>query len=189
MYVEPIKDRAKIAEVGNYLAKNRNAKYAMLWKFGCNTILRISDLLAFRVCDVMNGDGVRDKLGLREIKTGKVRIIYFNEPLRRDLQVYIINNGLKAFDYLFYHSPRHKNRPLSRKSAWREIKAACKAVGITANVGTHTMRKSLAWAIYSSDKDLGLTMTMLNHSSVKSTLSYLGITNAQIEKAYMQTCL
>ena len=42
--VEPIKDKKLVEEVEKYLAK-QSLRNQLIWVFGCNTGLRISDIL------------------------------------------------------------------------------------------------------------------------------------------------
>ena len=45
----------------------------------------------------------------------------------------------------------------------------------------HTMRKTFGYQFYTQTKDLEQLMTILNHSSQKITLRYIGITKETIE--------
>ena len=49
--VEPIKDKKLVEEVEKYLAK-QSLRNQLIWVFGCNTGLRISDILGLNVEDV-----------------------------------------------------------------------------------------------------------------------------------------
>lgn len=53
MTVEPIREKAKIIQMYHYL-NNKSPKYGMIFKFGINTGLRISDILPIRLCDIYN---------------------------------------------------------------------------------------------------------------------------------------
>ena len=68
MTVEPIRDKAKIKQMYQLL-KGRDEKYALLFKFGLNTGLRISDIIPLRVKDVMSTNmQFHDYLILKEKK-------------------------------------------------------------------------------------------------------------------------
>ena len=51
--VEPIKDKKDVEAVEQYLAKH-SLRNQLIWVFGCNTGLRISDILGLNVEDVRN---------------------------------------------------------------------------------------------------------------------------------------
>ena len=74
--VEPIRDKKKIRAVEDYLAK-RSKRNRLLFVLGCNSGLRVSDILALNVKDV------RDKthIELNEKKTGKCKRFPINESM------------------------------------------------------------------------------------------------------------
>ena len=53
MLVEPIRSKKEIDKIANYL-KDQNYRDYMIFKFGINFGLRISDILKLNVCDVKN---------------------------------------------------------------------------------------------------------------------------------------
>ncbi len=79
--------------------------------------------------------------------------------------------GLDEEEFLF-KSREGRNKPISRYMAYKIIKAAALKVGLS-DIGTHSLRKSMAFQIYDRTKDIGLVMSLLNHSSPKVTLRLL----------------
>ena len=51
-------------------------------------------------------------------------------------------------------------------------------------MGSHSMRKTLAYHIYKETKNIVLVMHMLNHQSSKQTLSYIGVTQDSMDNVY-----
>ena len=50
-------------------------------------------------------------------------------------------------------------------------------------LGTHTMRKTVTYRVYTqSNYNIGLVMSLLNHSSEAMTLKYLGLDQVSREK-------
>jgi integrase len=71
MTVEPIRDKAKIKQMYQYL-HGKDPKYGLIFKFGLNTGLRISDILPLRAKDIFVSNGeFRDYLVLKEKKNKK----------------------------------------------------------------------------------------------------------------------
>lgn len=71
MTVEPIRDKVKIKQMYQYL-NGRDHKYGLIFKFGLNTGLRISDILPLKVKDIFLRKGVfYEYLVLKEKKTKK----------------------------------------------------------------------------------------------------------------------
>lgn len=64
--VEPIKDREQLKAVEEYLA-NRSKRNQLIFVFGTNIGLRVSDILGLNISDVKNKTYVE----IREKKTGK----------------------------------------------------------------------------------------------------------------------
>ena len=71
---------------------------------------------------------------------------------------------------------------------WRMIKESAKEAGITQNIGTHSLRKSFCRRLYDNANDkskvLVVLQKILNHSSSLTTLSYIGITNDDMDDAF-----
>ena len=55
------------------------------------------------------------------------------------------------------------------------INKACRNVGITDKIGNHTLRKSWGYHFYKKTKDIALIQDLLNHSSQRVTMRYIGI--------------
>jgi integrase len=181
MTVEPIREKEIIIEMYNYLM-NKNRKYALLFKFGLNTGLRISDILPVRVSDIYSDySKFKEYLTLYEKKTGKEKKIKVNNALRSIIDEYIKIEKLNTTSYLFYSN---KSNHLSRIQAYRVLKEAANSIGIE-NFGTHSLRKTWGyWTYKTSQHNIGLIMDTFNHSSQSITLRYIGISQDQKDELY-----
>lgn len=163
--VQPIRDKKLIERMKNELRKSGTRDY-MLFCFGINIGLRISDILSLKVIDVRD----RSHITLTEQKTGKVRRIKIN-GISDDLNDYI--QGMNDNDYLF-RSQKGENSPISRVQAYRILNKAADALGIE-EIGTHTMRKTFGYHFYQKTKDVALLQELFQHSAPSVTLRYIGI--------------
>ncbi|HHV38926.1 MAG TPA: tyrosine-type recombinase/integrase [Tepidimicrobium sp.] len=181
MAVEPIRDRTKINQMYYYL-NGRNPKYGILFKFGLNTGLRISDILPLKVKDIYNENGdFKEYLILSEQKTRKEKKIKLNDAIRKSLNTYINQQKLKNDDYIF---PSQKGGHIGRVQAYRILKEAAEALGVE-NFGTHSLRKTWGYWTYKMSKyNIGLIMDTFNHASQSITLRYIGITQDQKDELY-----
>lgn len=181
MTVEPIRDRAKIKQMYHYL-NGIHPKYGLIFKFGINTGLRISDLLPIRVLDIYNARGAfREHLIITEQKTSKEKRIKLNDILRGCLNAYIKEQALTQQDYLFFSQ---KGDYLGRIHVYKKLREAADALGIE-NVGTHTLRKTWGYWTYKISKyNIGLIMDTFNHTSTAITLRYIGINQDQKDELY-----
>ncbi len=172
--VEPIRDKEVIKDMIDYL-RLKSDRDALLFMFGIYSGLRISDIIKLRVRDVKG----KDRVAVKETKTGKEKILKINPMLRKEIAVYI--TGKKDYEVLF-KSPRGINKPISRQQAYNIINSAGKHFGLE-RIGTHTMRKTFGFHIYQKTKDITLVQKLLNHSSPEFTLAYIGMTQKTMEDA------
>ena len=181
MTVEPIRDRLKIKQMYNYL-NGKDPKYGLLFKFGLNTGLRISDILPVKVNDIYNNKNeFRDYFVLKEKKTGKERKIKINNALRKVIEIFVNNNNLTNESYLFTSK---KGRHFGRIQAYRILKESADILGIE-NFGTHSLRKTWGyWTYKISRYNIGLIMDTFNHSSQNITLRYIGINQDDKDELY-----
>ena len=57
---------------------------------------------------------------------------------------------------------------------------------IQVSLGTHSMRKTYGYYLYQNTKDIARVMKMLRHSSEGVTLRYIGITQDDIDKDFVE---
>ena len=172
--VNPIKEIKDIEKMKQSLS----GRDLLLFVFGINSSLRISDILSLKVGDVRN----KTSLILSEKKTKKRKEFRFNQSLINALNE-LIPETASDDDWLF-PSKRNAEKPLDRTQAWRNLNAAAKRSGITVNIGTHTLRKTWAYHRYKAGYNVAQLMVALNHSSQTETLRYIGIEQEQIDDLY-----
>jgi integrase len=182
MTVEPIRNKENIKKMFYYL-NGKNSKYGLLFKYGLNTGLRISDILPLRVSDVFNQNGkFKDYLIIKEKKTGKEKKIKLNDAIRKMLQAYAKEMRLTPDAFFFYS--RKSGGHIQRVQAYKVLKEAANICGVE-NFGTHSMRKTWGYWTYKASKyNIGLIMETFNHSSQTVTLRYIGVNQDQKDELY-----
>ncbi|MFC9540778.1 site-specific integrase [Lysinibacillus sp. NPDC056959] len=173
-FVQPIRDPEYIRVIKKYLI-DWNYRNYMLFVVGINSGLRISDILQLKVSETQ-----RPYFSVVEKKTKKTRRIEMTPQLKRELKQYV--EGKDEYEYLF-KSREGVNKPISRSTAYKILNKAALAVGLDENIGTHTLRKTFGYHFYKQTKDVALLQEILNHSSPKITLRYIGINQDQMDKA------
>lgn len=182
-FVEPIRDRKKIAQIKNLLRGQVRYRDLLLFVVGINTALRISDLLKLQVNQFVDEDGkIRKRFWIREQKRGKRHEITINQSMKEALVEYLDAYPFVLDDpwsYLFFN-PRTR-QPIKRGQAWKFITAICWEVGLRGNYGTHSLRKTWGYHARMQGVDLALIMYKLNHNSIAYTKRYLGITDDELQ--------
>lgn len=177
--VEAVKEREDIRAVGVFLEKHGSKDYRDIWELGINAALRISDLLALRYADVV---GV-EELTLTESKTDKKRTIRLNSKARE-----IIARRREEHpddEWLFQakgNRARSARKPIDRSTVARKFKEIGDIMGIA--LGTHSMRKTRGYAMWSDGVPIEFICKVLNHSSPSVTMRYIGIEQEDIRRSY-----
>lgn len=183
-FVQPIRDKGKIKRVKDLLKSKSLRDYA-LFTLGINSGLRISDLLNLKMSDVLTDKGkLKDRITIREKKTGKVKDFPIGPSAGKALREYLDRETVAMNGYLFT-SRKGNNKPISRVQAYRILNKACETAGLDVQIGTHTLRKTFGYHAYQEGKDITLIQKLFNHASPSVTLRYIGITQDDLDNVYM----
>lgn len=184
--VAPIKDKRSINKMKKSLSKGRfGERNVLIFSIGINTAYRISDLRYLKLSDVLtiknkNKIVVKDRLALKEQKTGKYNSIILSNQLREDIWKYTVKNFPEYLDNLdlahyLFPSGKGLDKPMNRQTLWAILNCAANENGIP-NIGSHSMRKTFGYFLYKNKVSIEIIQELLNHSSQKDTLRYIGIT-------------
>lgn len=183
--VLPIKDSNILHEVQDTLLNNfqYGRRNYTIFQVGKVTLLRASDVLALRRNKIFDNDGtIKKNAYIRDKKTGKPNTLYL-KPVKQDLLDYyawLQENNIQS-EWLFPSSTHH-DRHITEKQFYKIMAKTGDLLGIN-YLGTHTMRKTGAYRVYTqSNYNIGLVMSLLNHSSEAMTLKYLGLDQVSREK-------
>ncbi len=89
-FVEPIRDRRKVANIKNMMHGQGRFRDLLLITIGVNTALRVSDLLLIRIGQLVSDGGeIAEPFTIREEKRGKRNVIFINDSIRHALTVYL----------------------------------------------------------------------------------------------------
>lgn len=174
--VQAIKDRAHIERIKQAL----HGRDLLLFTLGINVGLRISDLLALTVADVRDQDSVK----IVEGKTDKTRVFTLNDAAKNAIQAHV--SADTPGDAPLFPS-RKGDKPISRVQAYRILNSAVERAGLAdvyTSFGAHSLRKTFGYFAYSTGVDITLIMRVLNHSSARETLRYIGIEADNVADVY-----
>ena len=187
MATEPIRNKNQVRELAGYWLKRGNIRnYAMII-LGVYTALRIGDLLSLTWDGVYDGErgAFRSHVTLTEKKTGKQKTIALNGKATAALRLLLPH---RRGEYIFSNN-RREPAPISRVQAWRIIRAAAEAVKIAGRIACHSLRKTFGYFAWKAGVLPVLLMDIFNHSSFEITRRYLGISQDERDKVYLEMAL
>jgi len=143
--------------------------------------------MGLKQTDIFNLDGsIKQNAFIHDRKTGKPNTLYL-KPVQTELLLYrqwLLDHKL-ASEWLF-PSIQHPDRHITEKQFYKIMSRVGDLLEIN-YLGTHTMRKTGAYRVYTqSNYNIGLVMHLLNHSSESMTLAYLGLDQASTENMLNQ---
>lgn len=198
---EPIKNLEDINRITQYLIHNKRYRDNMLFITGINFGLRAGDLLSLRFGRLINDDYTFKKtFPIEEEKTQNTRTrrknrhITINNAVIDAVILYLKNTpGVSLSDYMFRsisNNGKNNNKPIKVRSLERILKKMAGELNLNVKISTHTLRKTFCYhqmvMSHHNSRKLLLLQQMLGHSSPMMTLAYIGITNEEIEEAYMK---
>jgi len=185
--MEPIREKRQVRELAGYWLKRGCVRNYALIVMGVCTALRIGDLLRVAWADVYDeerGD-FRTHVTLVEKKTGKQKSIALNRQAVKALRLlYPLRRGAYVFA-----SNRKEDKAISRVQAWRVIRAAADAIGLAGRVACHSLRKTFGLFAWKAGVLPVLLMDLFNHSSFEITRRYLGISQTDRDKVYLNLAI
>ena len=166
-FVEPIRDRKKIAQIKNLL-RGEGRFRDLLFTVGVNRVLRISDLLQLQVGQFLDDRGrYKHRFWIHEQKRNKRHEVVINQSIQRALKEY-----LKAYPgvaensehFVFFNTKTiGYSEPIKRGQAWKFLVSIYHEVGLLGNFGTHSLRKTWGYHARMPGVDLALIMIKLNY--------------------------
>ncbi len=160
-FVEPIRDRKKIAQIKNLLRGQGRIRDLLLFTVGVNTALRISDLLQLQIGQFLDDRGrYKHRFWIQEQKRNKRHEVVINQSIREALKEYLeVYPGVaeNSGHFVFFNTKTNGYfDPIKRGQAWKFIVSICHEVGLPGNFGTHSLRKTWGYHARMQGVDLAL---------------------------------
>jgi integrase len=167
--VQPIRSKEQIEDMKWALQRHCSNRDYILFLIGINTGLRVSDILSLKKDSIIKlKNKKRKEFLIREGKTMKERMINITSIFA---EVFAYASQIDS-EWLF--PSRKGDRAISKIQAYRQLQKAGDMAGVEA-IGTHTMRKTFGYFFYKQTHDIAMLQEILNHSTPKITLAYIGI--------------
>ena len=181
---EPIRNKSDLKALADYFLIRGKYRDYVLVILGACTALRISDLLRLRWSDVYDERRRQfyKHIHITERKTGKQKTIALNPQAVQALRLYYSRHRGK---YIFSNGRRNE-QPISRVQAWRILRAAVDAVGVSGKISCHSLRKTWGYHAWTENHISPVVlMDIYNHSSYEVTRRYLGVAQDDLDNAYL----
>ena len=181
---EPIRNKQQIRQLSEYYLNRGQTRNYVLVILGVHTALRISDLLRLRWDDVYDFENhrVRTDVTIIEKKTRKPKTFALNKDAIRALTLFAKQSARQGA--FLIENPQTK-KAISRIQAYRIIRAAAESLQFQTRVSCHSLRKTFGYHAWKSGVSPAVIMDIYNHSSLKVTRRYLGITQDDRNAVYL----
>ncbi len=191
--VEAVKTASQREQI-EILLLTKGQIYIDVWKFGINTALRISDLLAISMDDVRKLDPARPELRIIEGKTGKARTITINKGAQAVINRRLIDcpNDVWLFQSNYHLNRRDRQtnpKAITRRAVGRVFETVGKLVTPRVYLGTHSMRKTRGFAMHHMGRPIEEICKILNHANTSVTMRYIGLDADTVSRSYYDLVL
>jgi integrase len=185
--VQPIRDMEllqqcyRIARAHDKNKRKDEVCWELLLVIGFNTSLRISDIRRFKVKDLRD----KDYAEIKAKKTGKEARILINPAAKREIKRLLA--GRNGEEYILQSRTKdpmtHRARPITRQRAYQILNQIAREAGIQEHIGCHTLRKTFGYHYYRAYNDVVSLQRILQHSSTRDTLVYIGVVQDDIDES------
>ena len=141
--------------------------------------LRVTEALNVQVRDLVLEKGEINVIGGKKRKDNDIEPVPCNVQIIRQIKRYCDRADLKPSDYIMFSN---KGKQASRSWVYKKLNELCKEAGIDKKIGTHTMRRSRATHLLNRGITLAKVSKYLRHKQLTTTMAYLKITTADIQK-------
>lgn len=150
-----------------------NPQIAMIAIVQSNLGLRVSDAIILRLTDIVK-EGNLCRLNIIEKKTGKRRDFPVPNEIYQYIMAYMLENDIKPTQPLF---------DIGIRAVQKHLKSTVDYLGWE-DVGTHSLRKFYCTELYNNNGfNIELCRQLMLHSSVNTTMRYIGIQPREIQNA------
>lgn len=155
-----------VGEVQSLIAQVRNVKHRTILQVLYGTGMRLSEVVALRLCDI---DSARGQIAVRQAKGAKDRYVALSPTLLGLLRDYW--REYRPKEYVFESAMT--GGPLSPRTVQAIFEKARLTTGIGKKITTHTLRHSYATHLLEAGTDLNSIRVLLGHSNLNTTSVYL----------------
>ncbi|MBO7748995.1 tyrosine-type recombinase/integrase [Paenibacillus sp. MWE-103] len=169
--IQPIRSREKIDDMKWALRRFCSERDYILFLVGVNTGLRVGDIVKLKTKELLG----KKRVVVKEGKTGKSRELLLAN-IYDELNAY-----LDTVDSEWAFPSRKGGGAITPTQSYRQLNKAADMAEVE-SMGNHTLRKTFGYWMYKQTRDVAKLQRILNHSHPAITLTYIGITDEEIEQ-------
>lgn len=180
---EPLRTSSQIDLVRELIANRTKEplRNRLIFDIGINNGIRTNYILQLKVDDVVDDNGnPKANTTIIESKTGKKRVLRFNESIKNQINNYLDQRGFDSA-WLFANYRNH-NEPIKTQAVYRMFSRISNGMPTLKGLTAHSMRRTFGYHFYKQTHDVVTLMKIFNHSSQAITLRYIGIEREDINK-------
>jgi integrase len=171
--VQPIRNKQQLEDMKWALKRHCSERDYILFVLGCETGLRVGDLLKIKRKQIEDLKNKKQKmLKVKEGKTRKIREILISSCFDEVFQY------ASQLDSEWLFPSRKGDKAVTPTQTYRQLNKAADFAEVE-SVGNHTLRKTFGYWFYKATKDVAMLQGILNHSHPSITLRYIGITEEE----------
>lgn len=157
------------------LEMSKKLRDLALFNLALDSKLRGCDLVKLLVRDVTRGEDILERSQIVQQKTKRPVMFEITKKTRESLSNWIGSKKLKSLDYLF-PSSQSMEQHLTTRQYSRLLDSWVSSIGLDHTAyGTHSLRRTKPTILYKQTKNLRAVQILLGHSSLESTVRYLGV--------------
>lgn len=158
---------------------NLDEKYEIWILLLYTPALRVTEALNVQVRDLITEKQEINVIGGKKRKDNDIEPVPCNTQVLRQIKRYAERNDLKPSDYIMFSN---KGKQADRTWVYKKLNDLCRTAGIDKKIGTHTFRRSRATHLLNKGITIGKVSKYLRHKNLATTMTYLKITTADIQK-------
>jgi integrase/recombinase XerD len=147
--------------------------------------MRCGELSSLRYCDVVNVDGTiknEIRLSADQTKGNEARVVFVNEKLRKELEVYAATHKPINVNRKFFYSQKNTSDGFTANTLTQFFHYLYKRVGID-GASSHSGRRTFATNIASKGVGIKVLQKLLGHRNIQTTSVYIFASDDMLRKA------
>ena len=141
--------------------------------------LRVTEALNVRVRDLVLEKGEINIIGGKKREDNDIEPVPCNVQVLRQIKRYADRSDLKPSSFIMFS---RSGKQASRSWVYRMLNNLCAEARIDKKIGTHTLRRSRATHLLNKGLSLPKVSKYLRHKNLSTTMIYLKISTADIQK-------